>query len=795
MRRILLVIVMGLLFAVPVLGQDEPDNLYLMYYENPRSDQLDWELWYRNICLEPIMRLNPDLDITDVEYGTPIWIPLDEPCYEGSQWNSTLNKTPRLKYYEQGQWLDEPYYADNVAYEYDSTIYEIATMFDVCVADLLAENILLQHYPAYEDFTVVTSMDIFIPQGAPSCDPPPKPEESQDKRVVVNTDNMRLSLDYFARELNICAEDVARLNRLDYMNQGDAFGFRVPDDALPCYNERGQRLSYYDANGEKLEEPVYSDLFVYVARQGDSIQAIAEQHNLCIVDVLLVNGYSAEFFQNDIEIFLPLPRDCPTDIQAVRTPSIRLEDTSKTLNICEDRLLALNPRLRHRDSIPSGEQPYNRLNSLADRGIQHWVIIPTDYTPCYQLYTAKQNQTYYEIEQELNICFEEISYPNGYEVRSYRVIRDGVIIHIPLDSPPCYNESGQRLFYPRGDTSQSPEYSDMEIYFVQRGDYAYQVARKFNVCVDDLLSVNRSIFTTVGYPAFIPDTRPCYDEATGLPLIYKDENGDLYEKPIVGENVMHYGHRPTQSTSVIYNVCANRIDDANRAKLNQESSYAGWIVPIDRPPCFDEYWNPIYYVCYTQPLDMSADYRGSDKIISFDYDGTHCYDLSKLDTVVWYENRPYRLLDYDHDWLLSSRAFTAWCYGVSLDDMDAINAEEDVLKLLHFHTRLIPEPTRDCYLDNPETLNGQTVHRVYQNETLSSIAQIYSVPYQFIGLANGLDANYTIWAGQDLIIPTIVTWRNLIALGGSVVGVIALFTLLLRRKRRIGGKKKKRTLD
>ncbi|HRF98269.1 MAG TPA: hypothetical protein PLZ51_23840, partial [Aggregatilineales bacterium] len=68
----------------------------------------------RNICLESFLRLNPTVNINYVPYGTPLYIPIDEPCYlyttgrpVHEEW---WGKPPRLKFYENGRWLDEPYY-------------------------------------------------------------------------------------------------------------------------------------------------------------------------------------------------------------------------------------------------------------------------------------------------------------------------------------------------------------------------------------------------------------------------------------------------------------------------------------------------------------------------------------------------------------------------------------------------------------------------------------------------------------------------------------------------------------
>ncbi len=796
MRRILIVLVFGLLGAVPVLGQDFSGEIGIMYYENPNPKHLDFELLRKNICLERVIQLNPELDITSIAYGTPIVIPLNEPCYD-PPFNTIHNNSSRLKYYENNTWLDEPYY-ENVVYVRDATLEEIAGMYEVCVDDLLAENILLHELETYKTFTTTTTMDIFIPQDSPTCKTPSIPEKSSDQLFVINTTYQYLSPDYFGRNLNICVEEVIRSDSLHRMNNQSEFQFYVPSDVLPCYNEQGQRLSYYDSQGDKRDKPVYSDLPVHIALRGETMQMIADEYDVCLIDLLRYNGFLDRSLDDDVEIFIPTVRDCPSDIQAILTSIDRVIEISHSLNICEDVLLNLNPHWRiHRDPyIYNRNAPYNPLNDTAYRNVtDSWVIVPVEPTPCYRTYNPTTGETLYEIEQKFNICYEAFTYSENRYRWGDRLIPDDVIVYLPLDSLPCYNDLGQRLYYSPQDPSAPPEYSHMEVYFVEKGDYPYRISQKFNVCVNDLLDVNSGLLTQVGHPTFVPDTRPCYEDITGMPLVYEDKNGEKLTEPRVSENLIYYrGIRPWAQLSVYYNVCENRIREANQAKLNGEESYLGWIIPTDRPPCFDADWMPIYYVCYDRPIDMTVDYRKSNEQIVFSYDGTNCYDLSDPETIVWYDNKPYQAIYYK-DSLFRSRAFTAWCYGVSLDEIDAINAEDDVLNLLPFKTRLIPQPTRDCYLDNPDGFNGQTVHRVYADETVSSISNIYGVPYQLIGLANGLDADYRIWAGQDLMIPIMFTWRNLIAMGGSMVGVLAGFLLLVRRKRRTSGKKKKRVTN
>lgn len=184
-----ILIIIFILNGIATQAQDTtpPDDTTLLYYEDEYSRSLDHYLLSENICLEAVIRLNPNLDFNHVPYGTPIRIPVHQPCYMDE--NSTANGTwayrdgspKRLKYYEDGEWLAEPYYSDNVVYLDATTPDYIAQKYNVCVDDLLAQNILLLDFERYRDY-VWFSMDVFIPSSSSPC---PDTDVSTPTNVIV----------------------------------------------------------------------------------------------------------------------------------------------------------------------------------------------------------------------------------------------------------------------------------------------------------------------------------------------------------------------------------------------------------------------------------------------------------------------------------------------------------------------------------------------------------------------------------------------------------------------------------
>lgn len=766
-----------LLLSAAGLQTQQDDATYIFYYEDAFPNRLDVVLLMNNICLEAVLRLNPVLDINNIGYGDSMRVPIDEPCYKYDQsvygwWNFSDGYPPRLKYYENGQWLAEPYYSDEVVYLRPDTLDAIVQQYNICLDDLLADNILLHDFERYKAYAYMT-VDIFIPKAAPPCDPDWTPPTDPVNLPMIEMPAREATPLFFVQEYNICPEDIAWISSGDIFyrkpDRDATIMFSLPEDALPCYNEAGQRLSYFDEQGQRLKEPVYSELAVYRTAPEETLPEIAEKLGVCLIDLLRVNNFPSLPLIVSIELFVPPARPCPDDIEA-RQVSGRLNDLesiSLDINICPKTLQALNPHFTEGSSYRAGWF-LNRWIYRIDR-LDIWILVPKTIEPCYWQYQPPEGTSIFDLELQLNVCYQEFRQVWSGEFHTF----------FARAAPPCYNQQGQRLWYPpsfdRTINNMPLSYSDMRIHRFRREDTVYSISQEYNVCVPDLLLANPILVGRMptGYPTFIPDTRPCYDEATRMPLLYEDADGKPLDPPQVSDQLIYYGSQPLGYISSYYNVCENRITAVNQAKFDRKNSYLGWIIPTDRLPCFDADGNPIDYVCYDQPVDFAVDYRAVDPPLSFDPDGTYCYDLAEPETVIWQQNKPYQVINY-FGTLLASRAFTAWCFGVDLAEMDAINDDPAVLALLPFQSRAIPLPTRPCYVQNPEILAGYDLHTVKAEETLSSIARRYDKPYQWIAAVNDLDREHTIWAGQKLIIPAGTTLSSVFVLVSRMIGLIVL---------------------
>lgn len=792
----LMLITACLLIASSPLRAQEEEDTFLFYYEEETPGQLDVLLLRNNICLEAVLRLNPGIDFNNLSYGQAFYIPVDEVCYQYNTsiygyWNFYDHYPPRLKYYENGQWLEEPYYSDSVIYTQAESAEEIAKRYNICVDVLLADNILLQQLDAYKEYAWL-SLDVFLPKNAPMCDPgwrPPTPSGT-DRMLVLRSEKFNPL--YFVEKYNLCQEEIYFGNNIYHKSSSNS-AVRLPDNAPPCYDDAGRRLQYFDEEGKRRTTPRYTDWEVRIAQPGETLHNIAHQTGACLIDLVRGNGFPRLPAVVPVEILIPPARACPEDVKvrSVDTRSTSLTTFSLEFNVCPDILEELNP---HFD--PSFNPGHTGLYTgpSYDEWLG-WLILPVEADPCYWEFHPEKRTSVFEVERELNVCHEEFVGKSTW----YNSFTADATLYIPHQAPPCYNAQGQRLLYParypsvRSQTQPADvKYSEMRVHIFQRADTVYSVSREYNVCVRDLLKVNPPLVESLptGYPTFIPITRPCYDEASGMPLIYEDENGQPLPQPKVSDQLIYYGAQPPLRQSFYYNVCVNRIEDANRDKIERRRSYLGWIIPTDRPPCYDQDGNGIDYVCYNEPVDFAVTDR-SDKVeLSLDSDGTYCYDLSNPETIIWHQNKPYKPVNYQGT-MLHSRAFTAWCYGVSLEAINAINDEPEILEILPIHTdtsrwRVIPLPTRDCYLDNPEVMDGHPVYVVMPGDTLLSIARYYSLSAGAIAEANDLDADHTLWPGQRLIMPDdyITSGQSLYLGVMGLMSLIVLFRLGYRHHRR-----------
>lgn len=494
----------------------------------------------------------------------------------------------------------------------------------------------------------------------------------------------------------------------------------------------------------------------------------------------------------------PIPSE--QEVIIITSDSYRLINLAWQYDICFDDLLAANTHIELSIDFNNLQWTIGITSLSAPFGSE--IFIPNDTQSCFTTFKVEEHDIA-ELAQEFNVCVELL------QKWQYRIDR---IPHymIPSEYPPCYDENGHRLRFYEIDRQRKllsePVRSSLDVYVVPYHMSYYELARTVNVCLDVLRAHNHQVayVPRANEEVFVPNTRPCYDELTGRPLIYEDEFGQPLTQPIVADELTHlvqFGHT-WNSIAGYYNICTDRLKKYNEDFLPNVWTVNHWgqderiahgkgifevgvyvRIPQDRPPCFD-YGEAqhIRYVCYDMPIDMTQD--NPDALIN--PDGTHCYDIEDPETVIWHDGDHYL---YQFREGLYMNDFMQWCFGVEADDIIA-TSDNPIVYIIPYDELLIRNPTRTCYIREDD--GAEHVHWVEEGETLRDIGWRYGKLTLWLADANDLPDGDLIWAGQRLVIPEGVNlWHVASGLGG-VLMLLPIIGYLFRRQQGTAGRKRKR---
>lgn len=413
--------------------------------------------------------------------------------------------------------------------------------------------------------------------------------------------------------------------------------------------------------------------------------------------------------------------------------------------------------------------------------------------------------TLYDVSREYNVCLETlIDVNNWWWHETWEVAPDSKL-GIPQELSPCYDDDGNRV-----------NHDDKTVHETQPNEFLIDIAEQYDVCIQDLVAANPFIHTHRVRPPqilFIPDVPLCDN-----PREYTLRDGETYV-----------------SVSQYYNVCLNRIVDANPQLMMQQTDAsetpfyildlalrqpeAGITLTVpERPACYEMiYQEGNYigttmpeYVCYAQPIDVSEDYTGHEPVISpiaQDAKDNFCYAAGEYATTLIYENEPvtlYRIRPYD-------TMFTvAQCFHVDITELVNLNTPSAYPSHVHQYGSWVlpPHYDRNCELLalTPEQYNQQIrdlmnragslgddgIYIVNHQDTLSSIGKQFGYLPQWIAAANNLENPEMIFYLQELKMPSYPNYWQLAGIGGGIIAVLAIGTgtSLLRRWRRRKPKRK-----
>lgn len=284
-----------------------------------------------------------------------------------------------------------------------------------------------------------------------------------------------------------------------YLNELHSF-FGDWTTALAAYNcgefkvqrvIRAQRVKYLDN---------FWDLYVMLPRE------TARFVPRFIATLLIIN--------NPAKYGMSLPRpNPPLEYEKVSiNKAVKLSTLSKSMNLDNDELAALNPELRH-DGTPNYEYSlkvpprYGTRTTAALNSLNQWVPPEASYI----IHYVRRGQTLSGIADRYRTSVNSIARLNG--MRRVHLIRPGQRLKIPARGVTIQTQSPPKI------TAQK---DGKMVYSVKRGDSLYQVARMFNTTIQHIKGLNnlKSNILRVGQKLVITSEKPPNS------ITYKVKSGD-----------------------------------------------------------------------------------------------------------------------------------------------------------------------------------------------------------------------------------------------------------------------------
>lgn len=227
---------------------------------------------------------------------------------------------------------------------------------------------------------------------------------------------------------------------------------------------------------------------VYVVKRGDTLWGISNQYGVNVSDLAALNGVTAETLQIGQSLIIPNKTGTNPDNMFMYT-------------------------VKRGDSLWSIAKLYNtsveeikRINNLSNNNlyIGQVIRIPEVYTkeedmvnPSYVNYTVKRGDTLYSIAKNYGVSVDTIVNDNALK---NNILTVGQNLKIRSNTSGVVEECF-------GEDYEAPTI-DYDTYTVKKGDNLYNIAKRYNTSVSDILKVNNlsNSNLSVGQVLKIPGT-------------------------------------------------------------------------------------------------------------------------------------------------------------------------------------------------------------------------------------------------------------------------------------------------
>ncbi len=226
--------------------------------------------------------------------------------------------------------------------------------------------------------------------------------------------------------------------------------------------------------GQVLKIPTTQQTTTYTVKSGDSLYKIASLYNTTVDELMKLNNLTTTLLSIGQKLQVPTEGDSQTE-ESYITYMVKSKDSlyqiAKKYNV----------------SVETIKQVNNLTSNLLSIG--QILKIPTENIPTdYKEYEVKYGDSLYSISKLYNTTVDAIMNANNLQST---ILSVGQILKIPIASEEEYPGTTKECY---GEGYIEPQY---ETYTVKKGDNLYDIARRYNTTVINLMDLNNLTSTNL----------------------------------------------------------------------------------------------------------------------------------------------------------------------------------------------------------------------------------------------------------------------------------------------------------
>lgn len=222
--------------------------------------------------------------------------------------------------------------------------------------------------------------------------------------------------------------------------------------------------------GQSLQIPINTTTTIYVVQKGDNLYKIANQYNTTVQEIIELNN---------------LKTDTLSIGQQIKVPAIGEQEESYITYIVKGGDSLYKIANQYNVTVETIKQANNLSSNILSIG--QILKIPTkNIATDYKEYEVKPGDSLYSIAKLFNTTIDAIINMNNLQTT---ILAVGQILKIPTEQYPTL--SGKECI---GKGYIEPNY---ETYTVKKGDNLYDIAKRYNTTVINLMDLNNLTTTSL----------------------------------------------------------------------------------------------------------------------------------------------------------------------------------------------------------------------------------------------------------------------------------------------------------